>query len=158
MRSSELRGDYMSKDGYNGGNKKPHDGTKNLRPVKTKEEARERGRNGGKKSAEVRQQKKIMSEMYLAALASKLDIVVEPELVHQGNVVRSEKTVKLEGQALVNHVFGKVLSRGDSASVALVKEFRETLEGSKLTLGNDPDNPLFSDEAAAKLLAKHGVK
>ena len=40
-----------------------HPGTENLVPVRTKEEARERGRKGGLKSAEVRRQKKTMREM-----------------------------------------------------------------------------------------------
>lgn len=34
----------------------------NLRPVRTKEEARKRGRNGGKKSGEVRRQKRDMRQ------------------------------------------------------------------------------------------------
>lgn len=37
-----------------------HPGTENLVPVRTKEEARERGRKGGLKSAEARRQKKTM--------------------------------------------------------------------------------------------------
>lgn len=148
----------MSKPGYKAGNPKPYDGRKNLKPIKTVEEAKAKGSKGGKASAEARQKKKIISEMYLKALESKLDIVIEPEIVYQGQVVREEHTKKLEGQELFNHVCGRVFSRGDSASVSLFKEFRETLEGSKLTLGNDPENPLFSDEAALALLAKHGVK
>lgn len=34
----------------------------NLRPVRTKEEARERGRNGGKKSGEARREKSELQE------------------------------------------------------------------------------------------------
>ena len=42
---------------------KEYPGTKNLVPVRTKEEAKERGRNGGLKSAEVRRQKRTMRDM-----------------------------------------------------------------------------------------------
>ena len=38
----------------------PRDGTKNLNPVRTKEEAKERGRNGGIKSGEARRRKRDM--------------------------------------------------------------------------------------------------
>ena len=38
----------------------PRDGTKNLKPVQTKEEARIRGRNGGIRSGEVRRKKRNM--------------------------------------------------------------------------------------------------
>ena len=37
-------------------------GIENLKPVRTKEEARERGRNGGKKSGEVRKEEKIFKK------------------------------------------------------------------------------------------------
>ena len=40
----------------------PRDGTKNLKPVKTKEEARKRGAAGGRKSGEVRRKRKSMKE------------------------------------------------------------------------------------------------
>lgn len=41
---------------------------KNLKPVRTKKEARERGRNGGKKSGEVRRARKTLKEELLALL------------------------------------------------------------------------------------------
>ena len=45
-------------------------GQENLRPVKTKEEARERGRNGGKASGEVRRARKTLREELLLLLAN----------------------------------------------------------------------------------------
>nr|DAJ85376.1 MAG TPA: hypothetical protein [Caudoviricetes sp.] len=41
---------------------------KNLKPVRTKKEARERGKNGGKKSGEVRRARKTLKEELLALL------------------------------------------------------------------------------------------
>lgn len=41
----------------------PGDGTKNLKPVRTKEEARERGRKGGIASGKARREKKTMQEL-----------------------------------------------------------------------------------------------
>ena len=44
---------------------------KNLKPVRTKKEARERGRKGGKKSAEVRAKRKTLKEELLLLLETK---------------------------------------------------------------------------------------
>lgn len=41
---------------------------KNLKPVKSKSEARKRGKNGGIKSGEVRQRKKLLKELLQEAL------------------------------------------------------------------------------------------
>lgn len=45
----------------------------NLKPVRTKEEARIRGTNGGKKSGEVRRERKVFKEALLLALETKKD-------------------------------------------------------------------------------------
>ena len=44
---------------------------KNLKPVRTKKEARERGRKGGKKSGEVRAKRKTLKEELLLLLETK---------------------------------------------------------------------------------------
>ena len=46
-------------------------GEDNLTPVKSKEEARARGSNGGKRSGEVRREKKLFQRSVLAALQAK---------------------------------------------------------------------------------------
>lgn len=46
-------------------------GEDNLTPVKSKEEARARGSNGGKRSGEVRREKKLFQRAVLAALQAK---------------------------------------------------------------------------------------
>lgn len=45
----------------------------NLKPVRTKKEARERGKNGGIKSGEVRAQRKTLREELLALLGTKVE-------------------------------------------------------------------------------------
>ena len=45
----------------------------NLKPVRTKKEARERGRNGGIKSGEVRAKRKTLREELLALLETKIE-------------------------------------------------------------------------------------
>lgn len=45
----------------------------NLKPVRSKREARERGKKGGKKSGEVRKQRKAFKEALLLALDTKKD-------------------------------------------------------------------------------------
>lgn len=45
--------------------------TKNLKPVRTKEEARRRGKNGGIKSGEVRRKRRTLKEELLLLLSDK---------------------------------------------------------------------------------------
>ncbi len=46
-------------------------GEDNLTPARSKEEARARGSNGGKRSGEVRREKKLFQQAVLAALEAK---------------------------------------------------------------------------------------
>lgn len=91
----------------------------NLIPVKTKEEARERGRNGGIRSGEAKREKKLLSERYAKMLASEFNI---------------------DGETLDDIIKG-VLKRKDSASVSMLKEMREASEGSKIDLSGEVNNP-----------------
>jgi hypothetical protein len=93
-------------------------GKDNLKPIKTVDEAREKGRRGGIKSGKARREKKLMSEIYAEFLAKEHDIVDA-----------TGKKKKLIGHELVNRVMNKVISRADSASVGLLKEIREGTEG-----------------------------
>jgi hypothetical protein len=65
---------------------------KNLKPVRTKDEAMERGKNGGIKSGKVRREKKIISK----------------------------QIAEYFGEKDLSDVFEKILARYDSASVALI--------------------------------------
>ena len=92
----------------------------NLRPIQkgqlSEEELKKRQKNGGKKSVEVRRKKKLMKEIYAAYLAKEHDIII------------NGKNKKIAGQKLIDNVINKVLSKGDMASVLMLKEIRESTE------------------------------
>lgn len=107
-----------------GGNKK------NLRRL-TPEEARKIGSKGGKKSVEVRREKKLMSQIFAERLSDGLDKDIEK-------------------------VLPKIIRKGGAAAVSMMKEIREATEGSKvktetvLTINTD-------DEKIQAILKEHGV-
>jgi hypothetical protein len=98
----------------------PRGKPENLRPVKTKAEARKRGANGGRASGVAKRQKKLMSQIYGEFLAEKFAVTVDGE--------KQDMT----GEKLVNSVVKKVLVSGGPAAVSLMKEIREATEGSKI--------------------------
>ena len=53
--------------------KKKRPGSENLKPVRTKEEARKRGRAGGIKSGQVRKARKTLKEELIALLGTEID-------------------------------------------------------------------------------------
>jgi len=116
--------------------------TENLKP---KTSAKARGKLGGIKSGKVKREKKLMSQIYAEFLAK------------EHNIMTSDgKKKPVSGSEMVSSVMRKVLSRGDSASVSLMREVREGTEGSKiktetvLTINTD-------DEKIQAILKEHGV-
>ena len=101
----------------------------NLKP-KTSPQAR--GKLGGIKSGQVRKEKKMMSQIMADFLAKDHDI--------SGVGGKKEKITSSE---LLFKVMTKVLSRGDSASVQLIKTITEATEGTKQTV----DFHLTTEEA-----------
>jgi len=95
---------------------------------RTKQEQSEIARKGGIKSGKVRREKKLMSEIYAEFLIKEHDVIGKDGLIK-----------KLSGQALVNGVMSKVLSRGDSSSVSMLREVREGTEGSKVKVEGLPE-------------------
>ena len=93
-------------------------GKENLIPLskRTKEERREIAKMGGKKSGEVRREKKKLSEFYTDVIAKRFD---------------------MEGEKSLDVIIGKILERGDSATVSFLKEMREATEGNKLEISGD---------------------
>lgn len=77
----------------------------------TAETAREKGALGGKKTAEVKREKKLLSAIYAEYIA---------------------KANGIDGYTDIKDVISAVLERGDSASVSMMKEIREATEGSKI--------------------------
>ena len=62
----------------------------NLKPVRTKSEARKRGANGGKKSGEVRRQKKTMREM--------LDYLLQQDITNKQGETKNTLEVMMTAQ------------------------------------------------------------
>jgi hypothetical protein len=106
----------------------PH--PENLQPVKSKEEAREKGRRGGIASGEAKRQKKLLSQVYLDFFAKEHSVKI------------SRKMVKGDGTVIADAVILEVLRRCNSAAVSMLKEMREGTEGNKLAL-TDPDGGPF---------------
>lgn len=108
----------------------------NLKP-KTSPQAR--GKLGGKKSVQVRKEKKLMSQIYADLLADQSGIM-------KGKGLR----------AVIAEILNDDDPRGKSAKVSLIKELREGTEGSKLTTETTL-NINTDDEKVKDILARHGV-
>lgn len=93
----------------------------NLIPTnkRTKDEARDLGAKGGKKSGEVRRERRLMSQIYRDFLA------------------KSVPGLDVTGEELLEDVAAQILMRKDAASVSLIKEMREATEGQKVDLSAD---------------------
>lgn len=100
-------------------------GIDNLRPFNelTVEEQRELARKGGVASGESRREKKRMSQIYAEFLLKKHKVVGKDGLLKE-----------MSGDELLSSVMSKVLSRGDSSSVSLMKEIREATEGTNIKM------------------------
>lgn len=102
----------------------------NLKPLTT-EKAREIGRLGGIKSGEVRRNKRLMKQIYLDFLISEHDIKLKDGTVQKINTTE-----------YLNKVMKMILQRGDSASVSLLRELRETIDGRAKTQQDDTNDKL----------------
>ncbi|HAJ79608.1 MAG TPA: hypothetical protein DCO75_07535 [Fibrobacteres bacterium] len=102
----------------------------NLKAPKTPEEAREKGKKGGIASGKAKREAKAMTQLYKEALAKRYG--------------------KKTGEEIVKDVIPTVLYRCDSASVAMMKEIRESTEGTKQTVNLE----LSEEDLTTKLLEK----
>lgn len=110
----------------------------------TEDELRKMARNGGKKSVQVRREKKLMSMLYAELLSEKYKITDE-----------DGKAVTVDGDKYMKDVVVKVLGRADSSSVSMMKEIREATEGSNVNLKGviaDVDTSKLSKEKQETLL------
>lgn len=90
--------------------------------VPTSEEARLYGQRGGKKSVEVRREKKLLSAMYAEILA---------------------KGFEVDGDRLsLDEVVSAIISQNNGASVSMLKEIREATEGSKTKMVGEDGGPV----------------
>jgi len=88
---------------------------------RTEQEQKEIARKGGVKSGKVRREKKMMSQIYSEFLEKKHDVVG-----------KNGQKKRLSGNELLAGVMSKILSRGDSSSVALMREIRQAMEGDNI--------------------------
>ena len=95
-----------------------------LKPC-TPENARERQLKSAEKRKENNAKKKLMSQIYAEFLEKEY------------NVRQGDKERKLTGAELVNECMKKIIARGDSASVSLMREVREGTEGTKMQLSGE---------------------
>ena len=130
----------------------------NLKPIQSMDEARELGRKGGIASGAARREKKRLSEIYADALAEEYDIVIEPAIRVNGKVVRKEKRKKLQGQALIDHIIGRILSRCDSTTVQLLKNIGDLTEGQRYSHEINRLHIDENDEAVKAILEEHGIR
>lgn len=80
----------------------PRNGTKNLKPVQSKEEAKKRGRAGGIKSGQVRRERKTLRDQLLAILSSgkiqdQIILSLVNEAIHgnnAGSVTKAFETIR----------------------------------------------------------------
>jgi hypothetical protein len=99
-------------------------GKDNLKPIQkgqlSHEEAKARGSKGGKKSVEVRKERK---EIRKALTDYYRDLLNDPDID-------------------LNEAMKKIINQKNSASVSMLKEIREATEGSKIKLASDEAAPL----------------
>jgi hypothetical protein len=97
----------------------------NLKPntERTPEERRDLAIKAGKASGRARREKKVMTQIYADFLSKKHDVKGKDGIIK-----------KMKGEDLLSGVMSKILSRGDSSSVALMKEIRQAIEGENFNL------------------------
>jgi hypothetical protein len=109
----------------------------NLNPCNS-ENARERQLKSAEKRKENNAKKKLMSQIYAEFLEREYSVKV------------AEGTKKISGAELVNEAMKKIIARGDSSSVAVMREIRETLEGQKINLSGSVETKLQTTEERLK--------
>lgn len=92
-----------------------------LKPC-TPENARERQLKSAEKRKENNAKKKLMSAIYADFLEKEY------------NIKTTEGIKKISGADLCNEAMKKIMVRGDSSTVSLMREIREGTEGSKVEL------------------------
>ena len=118
----------------------------NLR-TPTTDEAKEMQKKSAEKRKENNAKKKLMSQIYAEFLEKEY------------NVRQGDKERKLTGAELVNECMKKIIARGDSASVSLMREVREGTEGTKMQLSGSINTTLqTTEEMKAEFKELMGIK
>ena len=110
----------------------------NLR-TPTTDEAKEMQKKSAEKRKENNAKKKLMSQIYAEFLE------------REYNVRQGDKERKLTGAELVNECMKKIIARGDSSSVSLMREVREATEGQKINLEGNVKAEMQTTEERLKI-------
>ena len=110
----------------------------NLRTTTT-DEAKEMQKKSAEKRKENNAKKKLMSQIYAEFLEKEY------------NVRQGDKERKLTGAELVNECMKKIIARGDSSSVSLMREVREATEGQKINLEGNVKAEMQTTEDRLKI-------
>ena len=105
----------------------------------TKENAKEMQKLSAEKRKENNEKKKLLSEMYAEFLTDEY------------NVRKDGETIKLSGTDYIKTIIKAVVSRGDSSSVAMLKEIREATEGQKINLEGSVKAEMQTTEERLKI-------
>lgn len=115
-------------------------GKDNLRPVPfTKENAKEMQRKSAEKRKENNERKKLLSEIYAEFLSDEY------------KVRKDGKEIKISGTDYIKTIIKAVVARGDSTSVAMLKEIREATEGQKINLNAEVKAEMQTTEERLKI-------
>jgi hypothetical protein len=109
----------------------------NLKPC-TPENARERQLKSAQKRKENNAKKKLMSQIYAEFLEKEYDVKL------------GDKNKKITGADLCNEAMKKIIARGDSSSVSLMREIREGTEGQKVNLAGAIKTEIMNPEERLK--------
>ena len=109
----------------------------NLKPC-TPENARERQLKSAEKRKENNEKKRQMSAIYAEFLAKEY------------SVKTADGTKKISGVELCNEAMKKIVARGDSSTVSLLREIREATEGTKVNLNGSISTQMESTEERIK--------
>ena len=110
----------------------------NLKPF-TKENAKEMQLKGAEKRKENNAKRKLLSELYA-------DFLEEEFEIKEGE----KGTRKISGAEYCKLIAKKVLNRSDSSSVAMLREIRESTEGSKVSLSGEITTKMQTTEERLK--------
>lgn len=108
----------------------------NLNPVRTKEEARERGRAGGIKSGEARRAKKNMRETAKALMSMQVYGDTNKRNLEAFGIQKEDQNYQT---AVVVRLMQKALVEGDTSAIRLIGELTGDLNKFGFGMENDPD-------------------
>lgn len=98
----------------------------NLKPIKkgelTREEAKKRGSNGGKKSAKVRKQKKLFKEIFIELLSYDIEkFTTNEELLEKLAEINPLFASKIDVKTVISAQVLKKAINGDLAAISMLK-------------------------------------